>query len=323
MSPLAKLELDAAPLAEELTRAYLQQMLVDGFFHADPHPGNVLVTDDGRLALLDLGMVAQLAPSLQEQLLKLVLAVSEGRGEDTADILIRLGRPMPDARPDRMRRRIGEMVLAFHGRQLQDIALGRFLFETVHAANEAGYRMPRELTMVSKALLNVDQVARELDPTFDPNESIRRHAAGLLRERMLKSLSPGKMFAGLLDAKEFAEKLPRRVNDLVEAIAENRVRIHVDAFDEVLLMEGLQKIANRITIGVIIAAMIVGAALLMRIDTSFRILGYPAVATVLFLVAAIAGLGLVFNILLHDLQAAKEQVQARAKRKQTELGLRD
>jgi predicted unusual protein kinase regulating ubiquinone biosynthesis (AarF/ABC1/UbiB family) len=315
MSPIARLELDAAPLADALCKAYLKQMLVDGFFHGDPHPGNVLVTDDGRLALIDLGMVGRIAPHLQEEMLKLVLAVSEGRGDDAAELAVRLGRPLADAAPAQVRKRVAEMVSAFQGMRMKDIALGRFLFETAHVASESGYRMPAELTMVSKALLNVDQVARELDPTFDPNDAIRRHAAGLLRDRMLKSLAPGKIFAGMLDAKEFAEKLPRRLNQLVDAVAENRLRVQVDAIDEVLLMEGLQKVANRITIGLVIAALIVGAALLMRVETSFRILGYPGIAIVCFLVAAITGIGLVINIVFHDLKAEKTRVRTEANRK--------
>jgi len=169
--------------------------------------------------------------------------------------------------------------------------------------------MPREMTLLGKTLLNVDQVARTLDPEFDPNASIRRHAAEITHRRMMKNVSPGKLFAGMLELNEFAEKLPRRLNQLIDAIAENRVRINVDALDEVLLMEGLQKIANRITLGLVISGMIVGAAMLMRIDTSFRILGYPGLAILFFLAAAIGGLVLMANIFLHDLRAAKDKVR--------------
>ena len=140
---------------------------------------------------------------------------------------------------------------------------------------------------------------------------------------MMKSLSPGRMFAGLLEAKGFAENLPRRLNQVIEAIAENRVRIQVDAIDEVLLMEGLQKIANRITMGLVLAAMIVASALLMRVETSFRILGYPGLAIVFFLAAALTGLWLVFNIVVHDLRAQKEAVRARQKKKRTAEGMAD
>src|SRR6185369_7114025 len=172
-----------------------------------------------------------------------------------------------------------------------------------------GVRMPRELTMLAKALLNVDQVARALDKGFDPNASIRRNAASIMRERTLKSLSPGKIFAGMLEAQEFVEKLPRRLNRLIENVTHNRVRVKVDAIDEVLLMEGLQKIANRITFGVVIAALIVGAALLMRIETRFRLFGYPGLAILLFLGAAITGFTLVANIVLTDLKSRRERVE--------------
>ena len=95
LGPFARMDLDGAPLSEALCRAYLKQILVDGFFHADPHPGNVFVTQDGRIALLDLGMVGRIAPSMQESLLKLLLAISEGRGEDAAELAIRIGEPLP------------------------------------------------------------------------------------------------------------------------------------------------------------------------------------------------------------------------------------
>ena len=318
LSPLARLEIDGAPLAEELCRAYLRQILVDGFFHADPHPGNVLVTDDGRIALIDLGMTGQMSPSMQEDLLKLVLAVSEGRGEDASELVIKIATPLPDADGKALTRRICEMVMQFQGLRMKEIALGRFLFDAAHEASRLGYRPPRELTMLSKTLLNVDQVSRTLDPEFDPNASIRRNASEITSERMRKGLSPGRMFAGLLEAKEFAEKLPRRLNQAIDAITENRVRVRVDAIDEVLLMEGLQKIANRITLGLIVAALIVGAALLMRVETSFRLFGYPGLAILFFLAAAITGVLLAGNILLNDLRTRKDRVRAAARARPTE-----
>ncbi|MDQ6912686.1 MAG: AarF/ABC1/UbiB kinase family protein, partial [Verrucomicrobiota bacterium] len=82
LSPLARMEFDGDALADELFRAYLHQILVNGFFHADPHPGNVFLTDDYRIALIDLGMVGRVMPGLQEQLLQLLLAIAEGRGDD-------------------------------------------------------------------------------------------------------------------------------------------------------------------------------------------------------------------------------------------------
>ncbi len=321
LGPLARLEVNGAPLAEELCKAYLHQILVDGFYHADPHPGNVFLTDDGRLAFLDLGMVAQIGPTMQEELLQLVLAISEGRGEKVADVLLHMGKAVVEIDEDTVRREITQMVLKIQGLRMRDIALGRILFDCSRVATDAGYRMPRELTVLSKALLNVDEVSRRLDPEFDPNDAIRRDASSIMRHRILKSLSPGRVFDGVLELKSLVEKLPRRMNQLVDAVAENRLRVKVDAINEALLMEGLQKIANRITVGLMISAMIVGAALLMRIDTPrFRIFGYPGIAILFFLAAGLSAVALVVNISVHDMRAAKHKLRAKEKVKSRDPG---
>jgi hypothetical protein len=106
--------------------------------------------------------------------------------------------------------------------------------------------------------------------------------------------------------KDFLEYLPLRINRILDTVASNGLEVKVDAIDEKLLMEGFQKVANRITVGLILAALIVGAALLMKVETSFRILGYPGLAMLFFIVAAGVGLVLVFDILLHDLKANRK-----------------
>src|SRR5690349_4057438 len=164
LGPLARIEMDGAPLAEELCQSYLHQILVDGFFHADPHPGNLFLTDDGRLAFLDLGMVAQIDASMQEMLLQLVLAMSEGRGELVADVIFRMGTPVAETDEESVRREIVQQVLQMQGVSIKDLALGRLLFDVTRIASEGGYRLRRELMMLSKTLLNVDEVARQLDP---------------------------------------------------------------------------------------------------------------------------------------------------------------
>src|SRR5438067_4605166 len=110
LSPLAHLDMNGAALAEELFRAYLQQVLVDGFFHADPHPGNIFLTEDRRIALLDLGMVGHTTPSMQENLLKLLLAVSEGEGDTAAEVAMNIGEPDEHFREMDFRHRIGQLV---------------------------------------------------------------------------------------------------------------------------------------------------------------------------------------------------------------------
>jgi ubiquinone biosynthesis protein len=300
MSPLSRMEFDGEILAEELFRAYLKQILVDGFFHADPHPGNVFITPDYRIALLDLGMVGRIMPGLQEDLLQLLIAISEGNGEEASRIAMKIGQPRREFDQTEFTRRISEIVARQKTATVEEMQVGRLVLEVTRCAAESQIRVPPELTMLGKTLLNLDQVGRALAPQFDPNASIRRDAAEILRQRVVKTLSPSNLFGGLLEVKDLLQRLPARLNRLFDALANNEFKVSVDAIDEKTLIVGFQKIANRITVGLIIAALIIGAALLMRVETSFRIWGYPGLAIIFFICAAGAGVVLLFNILFYD-----------------------
>ena len=302
LSPLARQEpdFDGRVLAEDLCRAYLDQILVDGFFHADPHPGNVMVTADHRLALIDLGMVSRLEPRTQEQLLKLVLAVSDGRGHDAARIAMQIGTVLDDFDEDRYLRNVGEVVAGYQDLGAQRANVGRTVLGLSRQAAENGVRPAPELTLLGKALLHLDEVARTLEPELDPNDIVRRHSDTLLRKQMLRRLSPAAIFSSALEVQELVRQLPQRVNTLLDNLAHNRVSIKVDAFDEARLMDNLQKIANRIALGLVLAALIVGAALMMQVRTRFTLFGYPGLAILLFLLAAACGFGLALTIFLND-----------------------
>ena len=300
LSPLARMEFDGAGLAEEMFRAYLEQILVHGFFHADPHPGNVFMTDDHRIALIDLGMVGRITPRLQEELLQLLLAIAEGRGEEAADVAVKIGDPKPEFNKEEFTSRISEIVAQQKTMTVEQMEVGRLVLEVTQTSAMCGIRVPPELTMLGKTLLNLDQVGRALAPEFDPNASIRRNAAEILQQRLMKSFSPGNLFSGVLEMKDFLARLPARLNKIFDAISNNQLKVSVDAIDEKMLMTGFQKVANRITVGLIVAALIVGAAMLMRVETTFRIWGYPGLAILLFLAAASGGVILLINILFYD-----------------------
>jgi predicted unusual protein kinase regulating ubiquinone biosynthesis (AarF/ABC1/UbiB family) len=299
-------EIDGARLADELFRAYLQQILVDGLVHSDPHPGNVFLTDDSKIGLIDLGQVARITPAMQESLLQLLLAVSEGRSDEAASTSMRIGQLRPDFDEPEFRRRVAELVGQLQGVKVSQIQVGRVVMGLTRLGGECGVRAPAELTLLGKALLSLDEVGRALDPDFDPNEAIRRHAADLTRQRMLKALSPGALFEAVVEMKDFVQRLPGRVNRILDTVANNQLEVKVDAIDEQTLMDGFQKVANRITMGLVLASLIVGAALLMKVETTFRILGYPGLAMVCFVVAAGMGFSLVLNIALNDRRSRKD-----------------
>ena len=300
LGPLAQTELDGRPLVEELFRAYLDQILVHGFVHADPHPGNVLLTTSGDLALIDLGMVVHVSSSLQDDLVRLLAAISEGMAEEAAEILERMGERTPDYDRDGYRGQVERLVVQHRTATLGELQAGVVVGELTRAAAASGLRPPPEMTMIGKALLNLDEVARVLDPTFDPNAAIRDHTAQVVRSRLLASASPANVLHAAMDAKEFAERLPGRVNKVMDALAEGQLTLNVQGIDEVELMRGIQKLANRIATGLVIAALIVGAAMVMRIETETELFGYPALAIVLFVLASVLGLWLAISSLVRD-----------------------
>jgi predicted unusual protein kinase regulating ubiquinone biosynthesis (AarF/ABC1/UbiB family) len=184
--------------------------------------------------------------------------------------------------------------------RVREIDVGMLVLRISRVAADNGVRMPREMTMLGKTLLNLDMVARTLAPDFDPNAAVRRKAARIASEQMQAHLSPGNILASVMETAEVVQKLPGRVNRILDDLANNRLRLQADVIDEDALVEGFQKVANRIATGLVVAALIVGAAMLMSVETDFRILGYPGLAMLLFAGAVGVGVWLLYDILAHD-----------------------
>lgn len=307
LGPLARLELKGGPLAEELFKAYLKQVLVDGLFHADPHPGNVFVTDDGRIALLDLGMVGHTAPAMQESLLKILLAISEGNGEDVAKIAIRISEHTEEFDAPEFRRRITHLVAERRDQGLEQMNVGRSLLDVSGIAQENGLFVPSELVLLGKTMLQLDEVGRVLDPDFDTNASIRRNVTALMSRRMREELTQGSVYATLLEMKDFTVGLPSRLNRIMDTVANAELEVKVKATDAKLVLDGMLKIANRITMGIVLAGLIVGAGLLARVESAFQLFGYPGLAILCFIAAAAGSFWLVTSIFVKDYKSRGEK----------------
>jgi predicted unusual protein kinase regulating ubiquinone biosynthesis (AarF/ABC1/UbiB family) len=300
LSPLTRLDIDGERLGRDLVGAYLRQIVVDGFFHADPHPGNVFLTGDQRVALIDLGMVGHLSPRLQERLLQLLIVIADGQADAAADIVVELGERLDGFNAPGLRKEAVDTLARFRHATMAELEVGRLILEMNLLMAKHGLRGPSELALLGKTLLNLDQVARCLAPQLDVNDTIREHATSLMRQRVARSASTGGVLAGVLEAKQFAERLPGRINRVLDAVAANDLRLRVEMIDEGAVIEGLQKVANRIALGLVLAALILAAALIMQVPTSFRLLGYPGLAMILFILAATGGILLALQILLHD-----------------------
>lgn len=300
IGPLGRLDAVNQELVSDLMRAYLDQIMVHGFLHADPHPGNVLVTDDGRLALIDLGLVSHLGARVRRQVLELVLALAENRPEAAVQVAMDAGTPLPDFDRDQLERAATDLVSRAQRSQVSDMSAGEVIMRLSRACAMAHLRPPATLTLVGKALLSLDEVARSLAPDFEPHETLREHAGHLIRQHVQERSSPLRAAQTALAAARFMEHLPERAGRILEDLSSGDLTVRVDAFDQEELLRGLEKIATRLTVGVVMAAMVIGAALAMRVESDTTLLGAPAVAVVFFILSGLGGLAIAAHVLIAD-----------------------
>ncbi|MGH8028448.1 MAG: ABC1 kinase family protein [Arenimonas sp.] len=303
VAPVARIEMPLRELCADLMRAYLDQVFVHGIIHADPHPGNVLLTDKPELVLVDLGMVAHVSPRMRDSLLKLVLATIDGRGEQAAEILIHLGARLDDFEEARFTRDIGQMVAQFSSAPGARISEGRLILDLARVGAASGLRPPPELALLGKTLLNLEAVSRALDPALDTRAILRDHMDSIARARTKEFFSPNRLFSDMLELQELVREAPRRMSVLLRTLSDNRFRVQISGLEEARVIESMQKIANRITTGLVTAALIVGGALIMDIDSRARLFGYPLLAIVMFLLGAGLGIAIVVSSLLSDRRA--------------------
>lgn len=287
-------------LAEQLFRSFLYQVLVHGAFHADPHPGNVGLTEKNQIALLDHGLVVRVSPRLQSQLIKLLLAICEGDGTQAAKLAEQAGMTGQNFDRFAFQQSIERVVAENVNKRVDQMDAGTALMAIQRAAGQHDLQLPEEVILLGRALMQLDEVVAALDPLFDPNRTLRQQTMEILRQHSGKQVTLNTLYQAFLETTEFTQKLPERANHFAELLANNELRVQVDAFDERQLLSGLNKVANRIAAGLIIAAMIVGASLIMQVPSDYSLLGYPALALVFLISAAAAGAILVWRVVISD-----------------------
>ena len=304
---LRRLEEPLDELARDLMRAYLDQIFIHGLVHADPHPGNVMLMDDGRLGLIDLGMVARLAPRMRDNLLKLLAAVVEGDGDEVAAQTLAMGERLEMFDETTWARRCGRLVARYHTQssghraaEARQRGEGGLMIELMRLGVASGLRPPPEVALLGRTLLALESVMCVLGPRLSARQIVREHLDKVLAERMAQETSLPMLRARFGEMAELGRDLPRYARMTLETIAHNRLRVHVSGLEESRLLENLQKIANRIATGLICGALVVGAALALRVAEGPRLFGFNGIALIMFVIAFGLSATLVISALLSD-----------------------
>jgi len=314
LTPLALIDRDYTELAAVIIRAYLKQICVDGIWHSDPHPGNVFIRDlesgEAQVVLLDFGMVSRITHEAQDEIVKLLLAVSANRGAEVADACVRMSVAQEGFDALKFTHDISAIVATFHDTDVQQINVGTLLFNVISIANNNELKAPAELAMLAKTLLHLDAITKKLDPNFDPPMVIRDYAEELMVQKLRQKFNPRNFYPALLDLNQLVLDLPHRTREILDMTAAGRLTFGIKLTQAEQFLAGIHKIANRVTVGAVIAAMLISSTLLMRIPSRFSIIGYPGLAIVGYVISAAMAVYLVASILLND---RKDEEKAKTK----------
>jgi ubiquinone biosynthesis protein len=313
LTPLALIDHDYAELAGMLLRAYLKQICVDGFWHSDPHPGNIFIRDEGgttQVVLLDFGQVSHISYELQDEIIKLLLAISSNRGHEVADACARMSEVQEGFDATRFVKEISTIVANFHDADVHQINAGQLLFSVIAIANNNGLKAPAELAMLAKTLLHLDGITKKLDREFDPERVIRGYAEELIAQKLMQKFNPRNFYPALLDLNQLVLDLPHRAREILDQTAAGRLTVAIKLTQAEVFLAGIHKIANRITVGAVVAALLLSSTMLMRVPSRFSILGYPGLAMIGYFVSMVVALYLVVSILMRDRQ---DEEKAKAK----------
>ncbi len=288
-------------MIDDFVKGYLKQIIVDGFAHADPHPGNIHVLKSGKLAMMDLGMVARFDEVIKENILKLMIALSDGDGEEVTKVLLEISEyEEKNVDIHKFKRSVLRKVQENQDQKAENLQNGRTIMEINKIAAQLEIKLPVELVSLGKILLNMDQIIAVLTPEYQLQETVKSYVKQLMKHNMFDQLKTGNILRNILESKEFLENIPYRLNKITEDLANQQFKLKLDVIDERRFILALQKVANRIASALIVASLILGAALIMRIPTKWTIWGYPGFAVLFFIFAALIGLYLVYQILFKD-----------------------
>lgn len=315
LTPLQMVDADYADLATVLTRAYLKQICIDGLWHSDPHPGNVFIRDlDGepQVVLLDFGMVSRIGREMQDEIVKLLIAISSNSGTEVAESCIRVSEVQERFEPTKFIREISQLVAQVHGADVHQINIGTVIFNVISIAANNELKAPPELAMLAKTLLNLDAITNKLDPNYDPEAVIRDYTEELIAQKIKQKFNLRNFYPALLDLNQFALDLPHRAREILDETAAGKLAFGIKLLQAEEFLAGIHKVANRITVGVIIAALLIASSLMMRVQSSVLILGYPALAVFGYLIAVVAATYLIVSTLASD---RRDEQRARFKGK--------
>lgn len=289
--------IDRRALAERSARIILKMVFEDGFFHADPHPGNFFIEPEGRIGLIDFGMVGTVDERTREQLFRLLLAVTSQDADRLADALLDLGVVHGRVVRDHLRRDLEHLVSRYYGRPLGEIEIGPLLEETLAIVRQHHLRLPPSLALLLKAMVMNEGLGARLDPSFRLTTVLPRYVRRLMRQQYSPSLWARRLNEAGMDAAMLGVELPHQLRRILGELERGELEVGMRPAGLGSLGRRFERLANRIVLGIIAAALINGLAVLMSVyhPAGWQQWTGPVFAAI-FVVAAVLGAALLWSV---------------------------
>lgn len=291
--------LDRKLLARRGAEAVLKMLLEDGFFHADPHPGNVFYLAGNRIAFIDFGMVGRLTEERRSQVARLLHGLVSRDSALVADVLLDWSddeQRDPDSDLGNLRTEIDSFVDLYHGVPLQRLDIGAMLSDLLTILRQHGLSLPADLALMIKAFITLEGMGRQLDPEFD----IAAEASPFLRQVLLAHAAPAAFarrgWRAFTDAVDLLAGLPRDLRQFLRAARRGKLQVQVEVLPLQRFGGQIDRAASRLALAIVIAALIVGSAIVMTVDKAPALPGLPSFGLLGFIAALIGGLWLLISI---------------------------
>ncbi len=277
-----------------LLKAFFQQICLDGFFHADPHPGNLFYLRDGRIALFDCGMVGRLDPRTQQILLELILSIVNLDAQRCTQLVLQLAPPTHPVNRIKLETEFDQLLRRYYSLNISQVNFSRLVYEVLQVARSNKIHIPGNLGLCAKAIANLEGIARTLDPNFNIPNKIRPMMTEVFQRQIVGEAPLAALLRTVLDVKNLSLQSPRQVEMLLDRVTSETLQWNLSVRELEPVRRALDTSANRLSFSVVVGSLIIGAAIISADTQSSQVYW---VSDVLFAVASFLGLWLIWGII--------------------------
>jgi ubiquinone biosynthesis protein len=299
---LERMGFDRRELSKKGAASFFQMVFQDGFFHADPHPGNIFVLQDGRLALVDFGIVGRVSEENMEYFANSFLALVNHDYDALVQQYVNLGFVTDEVVDLELFQRelkedFMELLEPYYGMKVNQIDFGAYVDRVTHILLRYNLRLPQNLYLIDKALITLEGILRQLDPEFDYLEAAKPYVADLIRRRRSPFRYARTLQKNVAEFSDMVSHMPRQVGNVIRKVLRNDIHMTLHHAELQHFIRDLDKSSNRLSFSIITAAIIMASSIIIHAGTGPVLFGLPMFGLIGYVIAAVLGLWLLIGIL--------------------------